>query len=75
MALEKEIQTYRSELPKLLDRSGKYVLIKGDNVIDTFDTYEDALKQGYKIAGLDPFLVKQIQYSEQVQYMSRELVA
>lgn len=73
MALEKELQTYHRELSTLLQHEGKYVLIKVENVIDCFDSYEDAIKAGYARFGLDPFLVKKIQAVEQVQYFSRSL--
>ena len=46
MALEKELETYKNELPKLLANEGKYVLIVGDKVIDFFAAYEDAVKEG-----------------------------
>ena len=44
MALEKELETYQSKLPELKAQEGKYVLIQGDKVIDTFTSYEDAMK-------------------------------
>jgi hypothetical protein len=73
MALEKEIETYNRELPALLAEQGKFVLIHGDEKVATFVSYEDALKAGYEKYGLKPFLVKQIQAVEQVQYFSRDL--
>jgi len=73
MALEKEIETYNRELPKLLADEGKYVVIQGDHVIGTNVSYEDALKSGYEKCGLTPFLVKKIQAVEQIQYFSRDL--
>jgi hypothetical protein len=74
MALEKELETYKNTLPSLLKDEGKFVLIKGDNVIDVFNTYEDAIKEGYKISGLEPFFVKQIQKVEQVHFFSRNII-
>jgi hypothetical protein len=71
MALEKELETYKSKLPELLADEGKFVLIKGENVHGTYASYEDALKEGYKTFGLQPFLVKQIQTTEQVQLITR----
>jgi len=74
MALEKEIDTYRRELPNLLGSEGKFVVIEGDKIIGTFSSYEDALKIGYEKCGLKPFLVKKIQAVEQVQYFTRDLI-
>ncbi len=71
MALEKELATYKANLPSLLEKQGKFVLIHGDDVIETFAAYEDAIKDGYRRFGLEPFLVKQIQAIESVQYVTR----
>lgn len=71
MALEKELQTYKSKLPELKEHEGKYVLIHGDDIVDIFSSYEDAIKRGYKDFGLTPFLVKQIHTVEQAQFISR----
>ena len=71
MALEKELQTYRDSLPSLLSEEGKFALIHDSKVIGTFDTYADALNEGYKLFKLEPFLVKQIQAVEQVHFVAR----
>ena len=73
MALEKEMETYRAKLEELKAHEGKFVLIKGDTVVDFFETYEDAIKAGYQRFNLDPFLVKRIQAVEQVQFVTRVL--
>ncbi len=64
MALEKELETYKSKLPEFKDSEGKFVLIRGDQVIDIYTSYEDAIKEGYQKFKLEPFLVKQIQAIE-----------
>ena len=71
MALEKEMETYNAKLPELKENEGKFVLIKGDEVAGIYTSYEDAMKDGYKQFKLTPFLVKQIQSIEQVQFISR----
>lgn len=73
MALETEMDTYQRELPSLLGEEGKFALIRGDRIIDIYGTYEDALKAGYREAGLEMFMVKQIHAIEQVQYITKEL--
>jgi len=75
MALEKELETYRSKLADLKQHEGKFVLIQGDKVIDLFTSYDDALKEGYKQFGLTPFLVKQVHAIEPVFYFTRPVVA
>lgn len=71
MSLEKEIAAYRRELPKLLDKSGKFALVQGDSVVSVWDTYEDALQEGYKLFRLTPFMVKQIQAVDLVHTITR----
>jgi hypothetical protein len=71
MVLEKELETYQKELPSMLGQEGKFVLIHNGDRIGVFGTYEDALKEGYRDFGLEPFLVKQIHATEQVQYITR----
>ncbi len=73
MSLEKELETFKRELPGLLAQEGKFVLVAGDAVIGTYAAYEDALAAGYEKCGLKPFLVKKIQAVEQVQYFSRDV--
>jgi hypothetical protein len=75
MALEKELEVYQRELPKLLAQAGKFAVIFDDTVVGVFATYEDALQAGYAKAGLDPFLIKRIEATETVQCFTRELVA
>jgi hypothetical protein len=45
-------------------------LIHGGEVVGTFDTYADALTEGYKLFKLEPFLVKQIQAVEQAHFIA-----
>lgn len=70
--LQQEIETYNRLLPGLLPQVGKYALIKGDQLIDTFDSYSDAMKRGYAEFKLDAFMVKLIAPAEQVSYFNRD---
>jgi hypothetical protein len=58
--LQKELDRYNAELSSLLNDEGRFAVIKNDNKIEIFDTYDDALKYGYEEYGLEPFLVQQI---------------
>jgi hypothetical protein len=73
MALEKELATYRRELPNLLANTGKFVLIHGDAVAGIWETYPDAIQEGYRLFGLEPFMVKQIQAVEFVHSLTRDV--
>jgi hypothetical protein len=74
MALERELATYKNRLPELKDQEGKFVLIHGDELVDFFSTYEDAIKCGYQRYKLEPFLVKQVHATEPVFFISRSVV-
>lgn len=70
--LDIELQTYRQQLPNLLDKIGKYAVIKGADLLGVYDSYEDALKFGYDKFKLEPFLVKRIAPAEQVAFFTRD---
>jgi len=74
MALERELETYKRELPNLLDRVGKFALVRGDELVSVWETYDDALQEGYRLFGLEPFLVKQIQLAEFVHHITRAIM-
>lgn len=73
--LSDEIRTYEAHKQELLGRAeGKFVLIQGDKIISTWETYEDALKAGYEAFKLDKsFLVKQIRDIEPAQFFTRNI--
>lgn len=73
MALEKEFSAYQDALESLAAEEGRFVLVHGTNVVGVFDTYEDALQEGYKEFELEPFLVKQIKLTEQAHLVTRKL--
>ncbi len=71
MLLEKESETYKTQLPSLVTEEGKFVLIKGTELVGVYGTYDDALKDGYTKFQLEPFMVKQIHIMEQRQFIWR----
>lgn len=73
MALEKELETYKRKLPELTQHEGKFVLVHGEEIVDTFSTYEDAIKAGYQRFKTEPFLVKQVHAIEPVLFVSRNI--
>ena len=74
MPLEKELETYKRELPKLLADEGKFVLIQDERVYGTWGTYEDAIQEGYRLFQLRPFLVKRISPTEPVLHFTRDVL-
>ncbi len=72
--LKAEIDTYCREKDRLVAESeGKFALVHGQEVVGVWDTYEDALKEGYGHFGLEPFLVKHIEAIEQIHFFTRDL--
>jgi hypothetical protein len=71
MALETELATYKQKLPELKEQEGKFALVHGEDLVDVYSTYEDAIKEGYNRFKLEPFLVKQIRATEQILFISR----
>ena len=74
MALEKEIATYQAKMPELKEHEGKFVLIRGGEIVDLFSTYEDAIKAGYQKFKLEPFLVKRVLTTEPVLFITRNVL-
>jgi hypothetical protein len=74
MALEKELETYQAKLANMREHEGKFVLIHGEDVVDYFSTYEDAIKAGYQRFKLEPFLVKRVMSVEPVLFISRNVI-
>ncbi len=74
--LEKELETYEAHKSELLgtDR-GRFVLIKNDQVHGTFDSQMDAIRQGYRLFGNQPFLVKEIVEIEVPAHFTSSLLA
>lgn len=60
-SLQAEMRTFRTRRDELVGRArGKYVLIKGEDVIDVFEDQIDAVARGFRTFGKQPFLVRQI---------------
>lgn len=60
MALERELATLERRSAELAQHAGQFVLVHGDEVVDFFSSYDDALRAGYTRFGLGPFLIRQI---------------
>ena len=67
--LVEELVTYRDRLPELLKNKGKYVLIKGSEVIGIYDSRDDALRESIERFRDAPALVMKIVKKEPVWYL------
>ncbi len=61
-AIRAEIATYRRELPRLVaeGHAGRFVLIKGGEVVSIWDTSDDAYHAGCERFGHGPFLAQPV---------------
>jgi hypothetical protein len=62
--LMEELFTYKAHLKELLRDKGKYVLIKGREVIGIYADEQDALREAAARFGYEPALIKQIAAKE-----------
>lgn len=58
---------HRSEWKKA--HTGKFVLVKGRQLIGTFNRAEDAVAEGARRFGTEPFLVRNVEQSEDEVYI------
>jgi hypothetical protein len=73
--LEKELQVYKLRKKELLGKAkGKFVLIKGDEIIGVFESQIDAINHGYEKYGNTPLLVKEILEFEIPRTLSSSLL-
>ncbi len=71
MTLELELDTYRANLPGLLDRAGQFVLIHGRDVVGVYGSRDEALEAGYERWPAEAFLVKRIEAAEKFVVVNR----
>jgi len=64
--LDKELKTYeRNKVELLAKHEGKYVLIKGEEVVAFYTTPKEASNEGVSRFDGEPFLVKRIAEGEE----------
>jgi hypothetical protein len=73
--LKKELETYEKNKERLIKESlNKFVLIKAGEIIGIYESQSDALDEGYKEFGIEPFLVKGIVEIDRPQNLVSGLV-
>lgn len=59
--LQTELDVFERLRLSLFGRApGKYALVKGSNLVDTFGSEAEAIREGYRLFGNEAFLVKHI---------------
>ena len=53
-------QEHVGEWFKEKEQAGKWALVKGRELIGVYDTFDDAVKAGFKRFGLTPFFISEI---------------
>ena len=67
MAFEIEIERYNELLPELLESSkGKFVVIKGRELLGIYDSNDDAYEAALDKYGLSGFLLRPVRETQQV---------
>ena len=65
MALDREVKYYEANKKDLLKKhNGKFVLIKGDRLVGSFDSEKSAYEAGLKEFGNQAFLIKRVSKKE-----------
>ena len=67
--LKEELATFKGHLEELLRDEGKYVLIKGREVIGIYDDQQEALREAAIRFGGEPVLIKEIAVKERIHTM------
>ena len=76
MALERELDIFRQELPGLLatpENRDKFALVHGDKVDSLWPTEDEALAAGYDRFGVEPFLIMLVTENEEPRHFSRSV--
>lgn len=75
VTFDKELETYRRELPRLIleGKGGQHALIRGDEILGYFPDFERALAAGYERCGEDFFLIKQVGEPDRPIHSSRSV--
>jgi hypothetical protein len=69
MALEQELTYFQQHLPEWLSvYPGQFAVIKGDQLLGTFTTFDEAFAAGVKAYGTEPFLIRQVAETAPVAY-------
>lgn len=59
--LKEELATFEAHRDELVGSAlDEYVLIKGSDIVGTYESERDAINEGYRRFGNVPFLVKQV---------------
>ncbi len=68
--LPQEIETYYTHKPRLLEEAeGKYVLIKGEQIVGIYATEKEAFEEGLRRFRMTGYLARKIHQGEKMIYI------
>lgn len=68
VVLREELEFFESKREEWIKiYEGKFALVKGNRLIDTFTTLEEAYRKGVELFGNGPFLIKVISKEEKIE--------
>ena len=74
MKIEDAERIYSENLDSLLPHEGEFILIHENGIEEEFwESYEQALEEGYQRFGVSKFMVKRIDRDESVHFVSRDV--
>ena len=74
--VEENLAAFREALPELLkdaNNRGKFAVGRAGEQFSCWDTYRDALKQGYEKYGLSSFVVQEVLEKPRIHFITRGL--
>ena len=64
--LDKEIQVFKDNIEEWLKSdSNKFVVIKDEQVLNFFNTFDEALSNAVSHYGIQPYLIRQVRSSQE----------
>ena len=69
--LAKDTEAFQADLLSLVDEVGDWVVYFKGKRVGIFPTYEDAMDQGFELAGGSPFLAEPIPHSLVAVFLAR----
>lgn len=64
-SFEKNVAVYEQELEDLLvENEGKFILVRDGEIVNIYDSHEEAMRVGYEKYQLTGFLVKEVLRSD-----------
>jgi len=71
--LEKDLAAFEEQKEKLQQEAGKFAVFFEGQLLGLFESSHEAYAKGYEVAGLEPFLVREITAIPALQHFTRAI--